>query len=339
MKITEIVEEEYADIKGNNRETISLIESSKSFTELLSLYKFWLEDDKADWGFDVRSYNYAEKILTENRTEELYSIDEITKFCFAIQPFVKRENFKKSGAFLSALVNVHYKEINEKVKKNKEINQRVKRKNANFLSKEYILVTEHITPLDTLCSHNNGADITIQGNTGSNCCEFMQKGTVTLTGNAGNNLCFGSTGGKVIIRGNCGNWTGIEMENTTLEIFGNADNNLGYSMRKNSCIIVHKNTKDYTGKFCGGGIIKIYGDCGNYTGASMKKGVLIIKGKCGKNIGDKIEGGKIFLNEYESISETLKEKNYNKNVKIYSKNKRVYPPNVFKRIWEYVIKD
>ncbi len=314
MKITEIIDEEYADATKKDGEQIALTKTSKTFQEIHKLYLFWLEDSYADWGFDPWSCFYAEKMLTENRKEELYSMEDITNFCFAIKKFEEHKKFKESGAFLSALINVHY----EKTKS----------------SKEYILVTEHLQiPLDELCSYTKGANILVQGNGGTNACNQIKKGRIHFTGSVGRSLCSCTTGGTVIIDGDCENNACFGMEETNLLIKGNAGNSIGYSTSKKGKIIVNGNVGKYAGHFCYGGKIHIKGDAEEEAGSQMVEGVLRIDGTCGKNVGSKMQGGKIFLNEYESISGDIKKG------KIYCKNKQIYPQTILDRIWQHIRKE
>ncbi|MBN1166321.1 MAG: formylmethanofuran dehydrogenase subunit C [Methanospirillaceae archaeon] len=127
----------------------------------------------------------------------------------------------------------------------------------------------------------DGGRITIHGDIGMHCGNFMESGIIEITGNADAWLGREMRGGTIICHGSCGDYCGSGyrgekrgMRGGTIEVMGDA--------------------QDFCGEYNSGGDIIIHGSCGDMAGVEMHAGTLTIHGDCYRPCGN-LTGGTVTI--------------------------------------------
>ncbi len=229
MKLTNLLNEEYANTKNQIVSDLHIHENTAFFQEIFL--------SRSVLGADEISEIKCDKMYQNLFNKTPWTPEDI----FLLSDKIKEEEqafyFYDFGMILSRLINTHHL-ITE--------------------NKNYLLKTEHLEKkLPNLCYRNNGANITIYGSVGNGCCKQMYDGIVRILGNCGS-LCESMTDGSVSVEGNC-NWNvGTDMKNGIVTITGNVANEIGTNMRGGEIIIEgHAFT---VGNRMKGGIIRINGN-------------------------------------------------------------------------------
>ncbi len=183
MKLTDIVNEEYKDIRHDTADSIKM-KGSLTNEKITKMYASFLKTiDEKNCGIrGLEDYKTARDLLLDEKI--LYEPEDITLFCFVLQEYQENEYFNASGLFLSALINVHYEQTTFKG--------------------EYLLhlgfSDNEDTEIDCLGIKNAGAHIHVVGNVGYFLGEKMERGTIQVDGNASCNLGNLMFGGEVYIK-------------------------------------------------------------------------------------------------------------------------------------------
>ncbi|MBP2134006.1 formylmethanofuran dehydrogenase subunit C [Methanomicrobium sp. W14] len=109
--------------------------------------------------------------------------------------------------------------------------------------------------------------------------------------------------GKITVRGDIGMHCGNFMKGGTIEIFGNADGWLGREMEGGK-IICHGDASHYCGagyrgvtEGMKGGLIEVFGNAGDYCCECLFGGKVIVHGSCGDMAGVDMKGGELFISK------------------------------------------
>ncbi|MDD3110766.1 MAG: formylmethanofuran dehydrogenase subunit C [Methanofollis liminatans] len=123
----------------------------------------------------------------------------------------------------------------------------------------------------------DGGRITVEGDIGMHCGNFMKAGTIEVMGNADGWFARELCGGTVICRGDAGHYcaSGYRgekkgMTGGRVEVFGNAG--------------------DFAAEHLAGGEVVIHGNCGDMAGVEMHGGTLSIGGDCSRPCGNMTGG-------------------------------------------------
>lgn len=160
--------------------------------------------------------------------------------------------------------DMHYKTLNEKVKKTKDkkvvidkcFGQRFI--GAASSGKE---ITINGTPGNALGCYLDGSDIIVNGNTQDATGDTMNDGRIIVYGNCGDATGYGMRGGEIYIHGNSGYRSGIHMKSyqdkmPVVVIGGSAGSFLGEYQAGGLIIVLGMNTDSdgIVGNFCGTGM-------------------------------------------------------------------------------------
>ncbi len=320
MKLTEIIDNEYKDIKEEK-----VLQQKKEYkTDLLHTYinLFLHRSSKSTW-WSPETYTRASECVTTHLIETISS-EDISQFSLELSKYEKHHLFNETGYFLSAIINQHNKK--------------------NSGAKYTLLLKDLQKKVNGICCQNE-ADVTIIGDCDEYFCYGMQKGTVLLNGSCGDSSClyiengnihikgnvYGSfahtiNGGHIHIEGSCKKNSfenkddtisfvssiGSHMHNGIIEIDGDCEYSIGTAMSGGK-IIVKGNVKEEAKK----GIVE-------GVGRNMHGGEIQVHGNAGENIGAEMCSGKIYLHgTYKNISEKfIAGKIYHKDVLIQSRWKK-----------------
>ena len=340
MKITDLVEAEYANVTEQKKElkqknSVSQVHK-KMRTIITDLADYITKDNEPFW--------YAYEHFTRKISDELisYTKKDIEECCFMLAEieadYLDFADFSGlAGNFLSALINVKYekthqveeyvlhtdqfqRKINHLGKENKQ-NIQIFGDVGNCVGSKMLSGSIYINgSVGTHAfEHMFGGSGVITGNAQGQMGQNMEGGTITLNGTTTHNTGDYMQGGIITICKNAGNFCGVNMQNGLITIQGNAGDCVGYGMI-NGNIICRENIGEKCGVCMEGGLIKVMGNAGNYLGLVMKKGTILVEGNVGKSIGKDMKGGFIRLNgTYESLAENSLQG------KIYAKEKQIWP--------------
>ncbi len=217
MNITKVLQTEYQDVKSTVLDKIDQTNCipSENLEKIITAYEEFFTSILSDLSF-VNDQQVLNKILAPTFTETLYSLQDITSFCFQLHSYQERKMFQFSGSFLGALILFHY----EKTK----------------TTEEYFLVLDnlpnylHLNAHDNISlkingpiaggfgSHSSNAKVTINGSCGNNLGNQMYDGTITVNGNVADYLGNQNIGGKLIVNGKAGHHIGRSMIENSAEI-------------------------------------------------------------------------------------------------------------------------
>ncbi len=225
MKITDIIETEYANIQKTEQELV--LTDSQGIDSIIQAYE--------EWGTKLREifieYNYLNKIYSmanEIIEKKEYDRTDITAFCNHLSDFspkckslLEQDKITYRGIFLSGLINLHHLKIKS--------------------NNSYHIITENMSnSLQYFGFQNAGATIFIQGNVGDFTGYEMSLGTITIFGNTNNGLGTKMFGGKIIVKGNTRDETGNEMKGGDIFITGFTKWGTGHKMRGGTIHVLKK---------------------------------------------------------------------------------------------------
>ena len=148
---------------------------------------------------------------------------------------------------------------------------------ANSVDKVEIIIRGDSSHIKRIGEHMEGGKITIEGDIGMHCGNFMSDGVIEIMGNADSWLGREMNGGTIICHGDAADYAGSGyrgekhgMKGGKIEIMGDAG--------------------DFAGETLAGGEIIIHGNAGDMPGADMKDGVLVIRGDCSRACGNMTGG-------------------------------------------------
>jgi len=124
---------------------------------------------------------------------------------------------------------------------------------------------------------------------------------LTVKGNVGHFAGAELSGGKVIIDGNTLDYAGCSMSKGLLEIKGDSKDYLGAAYAGNKkgmvggTILVHGNSRHFTGDMLRRGTIMVVGHIGDYCASRMIAGTVTNLGTIGKQVGVGMRRGTILL--------------------------------------------
>ncbi len=272
MKLTETIEENYAEVTGKNNLRIIQTNADPNIEKLLDIYDrsmqrissanahddFLINNVQTDVGSALKYYQSINDPL-------ILSSNLIKEFCFALSSREKEENFEYSGIFLTGLIYRTIKEIKE--------------------TKFTLITSQFEKKIKFLGKSNNGAEIIIDGDSGNMLGKQMRGGSLYVTGNAygiiGNNL----QGGKITIEKDVlpfnNRWevqqsTGSVMMHGIIHILGTCRGTIGENMYGGTVII----EKDILGKISEkfqGGIIYANGNITSLPKLRNCKGIIYHK--------------------------------------------------------------
>jgi len=156
MKLTETIEENYAEVTGKNNLRIIQTNADPNIEKLLDIYDrsmqrissanahddFLINNVQTDVGSALKYYQSINDPL-------ILSSNLIKEFCFALSSREKEENFEYSGIFLTGLIYRTIKEIKDIVL-NSELR---KNKNEEIFTK---YMTSYANPSSQFCDMNLG---------------------------------------------------------------------------------------------------------------------------------------------------------------------------------------
>ena len=259
MKLTDIINEEYQEVKEEQIVLPAKYEETNEVKAILKLFEKELCDIEKEKlkGFAPIPSNLYFFLKSSIRTLPLKTItpQDITSFLLALKKYNERDSPNSStlsespGIFLSALIHEHQRKNNfdgtyiiptEQLKE--KINYLGIYNNANmhiigsigsygflYMKKGNVIIDGH-TEYALGHKMQNGS-IQINGNTEDSLCRKMYGGTVIIKGNAGENACSQMSGGTVTIQGNTKGYTGIGMKGGNLFLQGNKEKFVGIELK------------------------------------------------------------------------------------------------------------
>ncbi len=165
MKLTDTIQESYADIKAETQLLQSLAQSEEVYNEFAKMYEtIKLPKNRVAYPsrdeqmyLIIEYYESIQKSINEKKIS--YTPSDILYFSLKGNDFSEK---KQLGVFLSTLINFHHE------------------KTAN---KEYFIdLSLYETPLDYVGFSTNGAHIIVNGDAGDNIGERMEKGRIIING-------------------------------------------------------------------------------------------------------------------------------------------------------------
>lgn len=186
--------------------------------------------------------------------------------------------------------DVHYRELNEKIRQAVEAGEMDIRLDAvngqRYIGgglKGQVHITINGVPGNALASFMDGPTIEVSDNAQDGVGNTMNAGKVIVNGDAGDILGYAMRGGKLFVRGNVGYRVGIHMKSYK---------------DKQPVIVIGGGAGDFLGEYMAGGLIVVLGldqendhSCvGNYVGTGMHAGTIYIRGEVqdyqvGKEVG------------------------------------------------------
>ncbi len=246
MKLIDCVNKEYEDVKQNIVLEPPIYENKKFFEEILF--------SPTILGAETYSESETEEISQKYQNifhQTPWTPEDIFLLCEKIKEEKRAYYFLSFGIILTRLINTHHLLTGHK---------------------DYLLKTEDSeTKLPNLCYENNGANVTIYGPVGNNCCKKMRAGTVQIVGDCTGSLCAYMKGGIVSVKGDCKGNIGTDMKNGIIDITGNAKHEVGTNM--SGGMIVLSGDAFYVGEMTRG-VIHVNGTIHNLHRSSMQGGYI-----------------------------------------------------------------
>ncbi len=292
MKLTNLIDEEYADISGDIIENIS--KNSQTITTLLTVFEYWLKRIGGINGHDLRivSECMQKKDIEKNF---VYTKKDITEFSIAMAIYENHSNFENAGVFLSSLMYQHWKKNsvngwNERIERNKKAGI------DESLIYELAMdnVSDHALSINKLVNDRKNKTANIfkqfeidQTNESDGCYKIITQHLQTQIGHIG----YRNSGIHIYIVGNAGKNLGAEMNNGSIFLEGNA-NFMAGSFMEGGTISINDSQK---GACFGmkGGRFYIRGDVLGNIGIQMNGGIIHIDGKIASDLDIKKTYAKI----------------------------------------------
>jgi len=263
MKLTDIIDEEYADTIESSIKKIQVADDNftsslmKTYVDTL-LYDETVREtegyvDIDDFSRHSDLYTFIFNSINKKNSEMKYSSQDITAFSVYLQSIKKEEYYPLQGIILSALINIHFEKTKTK--------------------EEYILINSEEYSVNRLGSSIDGAKVKIFGYGGNQLGAYMKNGTITVIGNAGYGVGHEMENGTIIVEGNTLYNCGEMMRGGTIKIKGNCTFSTCFGMQN--------------------GKIEILGNAGEKTGIFMIGGTLHVQGKI-EEIEKNRSGGEIY---------------------------------------------
>ncbi len=207
MNLTKILRETYENVPG---ETILPIKVAGKdvLGNITEVYEQFLNPDERKKIYDNTHHSNSiyhplvasTVLLNQVFQKSPWETQDIDTFLFSLLAFQNEKSFYLTGAFISALVNIHHKHTNQK---------------------DYILPLEQLDkPLDYICSKNDGANILVKGNCGEAFASDMISGNVICEGSVGANIGMKLKSGIILIKKDAVGWIGRDMIDGCITIKG-----------------------------------------------------------------------------------------------------------------------
>ena len=208
MNLTTILSDVYGNVSPETVLPIK-VAGKEALADITAAYEQFLDPGVRQkmYGFHKPSHrglfhplDASTRILEEVYTKSPWTTHDIDSFLFSLITFQNEKSFYLTGAFISALVNIHHKDTHQK---------------------KYILPVEHLEiPFEYMCCGNSGADILVNGNCGENFGQDMISGTIICNGSVGNRVGSGLKSGTILIEKDTKGGIGAKMTDGCIRIKG-----------------------------------------------------------------------------------------------------------------------
>ncbi len=200
MKLTETIEEEYANVKEIEIETYKeTYKNSSIHKDLLTAYEKWSKE----YVFKETSLIDYEVFVVQSGIEAIKEIEydksDITNFLFMLEKFQDREKFFRTGYFISAMIDHHQRKREKKYKEYEKKDQKEHKKTPD--TEDYLIITENFKKELLGLGAFNKKNLQIIGNGGAYLGICMQSGTIRVRGSLNHHVGHKMTGGRIEIEG------------------------------------------------------------------------------------------------------------------------------------------